>query len=468
MLIRMFAAAVTTGAIVGIASAQTPPAKLPVSLGAEQATTDAKTDKPKPAASADSKTDKPKPAVPVDSKTDISKLQPSPVLTEAPSVCMTCLEPGPRVWFDAEYLLWWTKPGPVPFPVVTTGVAPDAPIGAIGQPNTRVLLGNGDVDQGLQNGGRFTGGYWFGEEHCWGVEGGYFFLASSSVTQSVSSSGLPGSPILTIPFLDVTLPTANAVGTPLSQENSTFLANPNPAAGGRPFAGTGVLTLQSQLQGAELNAVRDVSNPKKRLRVSVLGGFRYVNLNESLNFATSSPFVGAGPQDVFLTIDRFNANNNFYGGQVGFHAEQTWGRFFINGTGKIALGAMFENIAVNGILTTNDFNKFGTPQTFAGGYFTQPTNIGTLSHTQLAAIPEVNLNFGFQVFDHARLYMGYSFLYISGVARPGNQVDRAINPTQSLAIDGTNVLAGAARPAPSFGSGDFWAQGLNFGLELRY
>jgi hypothetical protein len=30
------------------------------------------------------------------------------------------------------------------------------------------------------------------------------------------------------------------------------------------------------------------------------------------------------------------------------------------------------------------------------------------------------------------------------------------------------ALVGVARPAPRFNLSDFWAQGVNFGLELRY
>jgi hypothetical protein len=59
------------------------------------------------------------------------------------------------------------------------------------------------------------------------------------------------------------------------------------------------------------------------------------------------------------------------------------------------------------------------------------------------------------------------------IALPGgfaDQIDRGINPVQAPAITGVPnaPLIGPARPAPLFNTTDFWAQGMNFGLEVRY
>jgi hypothetical protein len=45
-----------------------------------------------------------------------------------------------------------------------------------------------------------------------------------------------------------------------------------------------------------------------------------------------------------------------------------------------------------------------------------------------------------------------------------------INPTQVPACTGvpSTTVIGAPRPAPLFNTTDFWAQGVNFGLELRF
>jgi hypothetical protein len=81
-----------------------------------------------------------------------------------------------------------------------------------------------------------------------------------------------------------------------------------------------------------------------------------------------------------------------------------------------------------------------------------------------AVAPEATISVGYQICENVRAYVGYNFLYISDVARPANQIDRAVNtsflppPSPTLPV----------RPAFVFKGTDFWAQGINFGLEFRY
>jgi hypothetical protein len=355
----------------------------------------------------------------------------------------------PRIWFRAEALFWWTKSSPVPVPIVTQGNPADAIPGALGQPGTSVLIGDENINFDGRGGGRFGLGFAFDDAHTWGLEGSYFFLANVSVTQGVSSDGGPGSALLAFPFFDPTLP----------GENSSFIANPG------SFAGNAVLTVSDFLQGLDVNLVHNVYNVSG-LRFDLLGGFRWVNLQENLSFITDSPSVAPNPPDFFHTFDRFNANNNFYGGQLGLRASYSNTRLYFSATGKLALGGTVEHLFVNGGTITNA----GGFATAPGAYLTQPTNMGTASLGQFAVVPEVNLNFGVRLNPWASIEVGYSFLYLSAVARPGDQIDRVINPTQAAAITGMfpGSLSGPARPALNIHSSDFWAQGLNFGFVLRY
>jgi len=102
-----------------------------------------------------------------------------------------------------------------------------------------------------------------------------------------------------------------------------------------------------------------------------------------------------------------------------------------------------------------------------GGVFAQPSNSGHHSRDRFAWIPEVTINLGANVTNNLSLFVGYNFLWISDVVRPGDQIDRAINPSQA-ALFGGNQLVGPARPAVPFNETTFWAQGINFGLQLRY
>jgi hypothetical protein len=101
-----------------------------------------------------------------------------------------------------------------------------------------------------------------------------------------------------------------------------------------------------------------------------------------------------------------------------------------------------------------------------GGLLTQPTNIGERDRNVFSVVPEIGVNVGYQVTDGLRVFAGYSFMYWTNVVRPGDQVDRVVNVTQ---LPGSPVpFSGPARPAFSWNDTDFWAQGFNLGLEMRY
>jgi hypothetical protein len=65
--------------------------------------------------------------------------------------------------------------------------------------------------------------------------------------------------------------------------------------------------------------------------------------------------------------------------------------------------------------------------------------------------------------------MGYSFLYWSNVWRAGDQIDRVVDVTQIPNFAPPDVQpTGFARPGVPFRTSDFWAQGLNFGVEFTW
>jgi len=348
-----------------------------------------------------------------------------------------------RLSINAEALVWWMKDSPAPPPLVSTGV--------LGQPGTTVLVGGEDLNPQVHPGLRVTAGYWVTER--WGLEASGFYLPPRSTSQRVRSPGQIGSQDLVIPFFDVTLPGENVT---------------NLSSAGR-FSGQATAVLRSRLLGAELDGVVHLA-PTRAWQVDLLGGMRYVYLRETFKFTTSSPNVPPQTLDVFQTRDRFDTINNFYGGQGGVRARYGRGALTVSGTVKFALGAMVQSVDVNGFLRTNDFNGFGTPQVFPGGYFAQPTNISNNTRTVVAVVPEVGLNIGYEVIRGMNLVLGYTFLYTNDVVRPGDHIDRGLNPTQNASFGSTppTPLVGAARPAFAFPSTDFWVQGLNMGVVLRF
>jgi hypothetical protein len=59
---------------------------------------------------------------------------------------------------------------------------------------------------------------------------------------------------------------------------------------------------------------------------------------------------------------------------------------------------------------------------------------------------------------------------VSNVVRPGDQIDRRINPSQIPLPPpaGAQPLVGVAQPAVLFRTTTFIAQGVSFGLQYRW
>ena len=141
------------------------------------------------------------------------------------------------------------------------------------------------------------------------------------------------------------------------------------------------------------------------------------------------------------------------------------GNLFLASTFKVALGEVHQTVDINGNTT---FAVPGVTTASPGGLLALPTNIGSYTRDHFAVVPEVGVKVGYQVTEHLRVFVGYTFLYLSNVLRPGELIDRTVNVSQLPSILGPGTLVGAPRPALTFKDTDFWTQGVNFGLELRY
>jgi hypothetical protein len=352
-------------------------------------------------------------------------------------------------WFRGEYLLWWTKDGR--FPALVTAGSPTDPLpGALGQPGTTVLFG-GHNDTDSRSGARFTAGVWFDDHQQIGIEASYFFLGARSPTSTFDSTAPGAAAVLARPFFDV-------LG---GRQDASLVAFPG-LTSGSITVGT-----PSYLQGAETNWVCGVWHGEC-LHVALLAGFRWLNLHEDLNVAENdqvdptSPFLSGAAISV---QDNFDTLNNFYGGQLGGRATWQHDNWDMELCTRVALGDTHE---IAGIAGSTSITSLGSVQRFPSGFLALASNSGRFSTDHFAVVPEVDVNLGYRITRWLRVFIGYSFLYWSDVARPGDQVDTGLNrhevPTSRLAGPAT----GPARPAFSFVQSDYWAQGLNFGMELRY
>ena len=342
-----------------------------------------------------------------------------------------------------EGIAWWLKNSPTPTPIIADG--------AFGQADTTILLGGGDVDTGTHSGFRLNARY--AASARFGIEGNFFYVDRRSTSASVQSSGASGSTDLLLPFFDAVA----------HRENVTEISF-SPV-----YGGSAKVELDNRLMGVEINAAWPLPSAGT-WNTRLLAGFRWMRLDERYAITTSSSFIAPLTPDVWNTTDRFDTTNNFYGAQIGADARYDADRWFASGGIKVGVGAMVEDVAISGSLVTNDFSNGGPAQTFTGGYFALPTNIGDRSRTAFAVVPEVQLKVGYRITPSASVYLSYSFLYASDVARPGNQINRNVNQTQSVSYTGapSPTLIGPAQPSFGFNRSDFWAQGVGLGLEVRF
>ena len=165
--------------------------------------------------------------------------------------------------------------------------------------------------------------------------------------------------------------------------------------------------MNSDFWGAEINGLYNLYRGNG-LTVNLLGGYRYLQLNETLNinanstlFTTTTYFdnmgnilVTAPPGSTVAVFDQFQTRNQFNGGQLGAEAYYQRGRWSLGGKAKLALGDTHETITVNGGTTV--FPTSGNPVALTGGNFAT-LQTGRYTADRFAVAPEGHqLNVGYQ------------------------------------------------------------------------
>lgn len=343
---------------------------------------------------------------------------------------------------SAEYLLWWIHDAQLPPLLSTANFNPAT--GVLG-PNNGVVFGGDEITPQTRSGLRVTLGAWLNECQNWGVIGSFFFLGSRDSEFAATANGTT---FLTRPFLNV-----------------------NPALGGLPVVSREIIPLgaftaesSNNLWGADINLRKNIWSGC-RGRLDWLFGFRYLRFDEDITMTEAFrglPGTANAGRSGMLT-DRFETNNDFYGGQVGLMGELRRGPWSLETTAKVALGNLHQSVTATG--SQMGINEFG--QVVSGpGLLVQPSNAGTRTRDTFAVLPEVTMNVGYQVTQHMKLFVGYNFLYCSNILRAGDQIDTTLDV--NAASFPITQRPGATRPAPRFEDSNFWAQGINFGLHFTW
>jgi hypothetical protein len=308
------------------------------------------------------------------------------------------------------------------------------------------LIGNTTFSGRDESGSRFTIGKWLDDDSSCEIS---YFSVSQGSGVAISSGG---NLVLGRPFFNITTGAEDAVAVAL------------------PAQVTGGVLVQedSRLWGGEATSRRRLCCGEN-YQVQGLVGLRYMELVEGLSVIENQSILPTVPVIGGLganSIDQFGTRNRLYMGQFGLEVEWGCGCFFVNARAKLAMGAGVEEATIAGRTTTTAT----PPGTFVNGSFLAlPTNIGSQQRTDFVLASEFGLNVGCVILECMRVSLGYNVLGLSDVLRPGNQIDRVINPAQ-LTPGSFGGIGPAVPPRPSFTFRDsaFWVQGLTATLEVRF
>lgn len=348
-------------------------------------------------------------------------------------------------WLRAEYLLWWTSGMDTP-PLVTTSQPGtlQAQAGVLGQPETTILFGNGDLADQARSGARFTFGKWLGPAQCNGIEVNYMALGNES---EAFNAGLNQFNILARPFFDT-------VG---NAQDSRLIAFPG------LVQGTLNAVASSEFQGGEV-LYRRRGRESWGCHLDWVVGYRVAELKDQVRIVESTASL-SGPTAgmTFDLFDQFDTRNTFHGAEFGivgdWQIDNCWS---CDAFAKFAIGGTTYTAGIAGQTTTTDVA--GASTTAQGGLLAQGTNINNYRWDDFASMGEFGFTLRRQLACGLSATVGYNFLYWSNVARAGEIIDTTINTSQIP----PGTLVGTARPTILQRTDDFWAQGLRFGLEYRY
>jgi hypothetical protein len=349
----------------------------------------------------------------------------------------------PNVWFGVDALIWWSRRQPLPPNLVTTGPASaGSNAGGLGVAGTTSLTQ--PIDIGTEGGVQFYGGGWFTPAHKLGMEGSLFVLGSRGGGWSVVDRSGTGSFVINEPVAGA--PFVTQVSAPGVQTGGVFVDS------------------TSRFWGGDLNVLYNLFR-NNGMSLNLLAGFRAVELRETLSIAANSELfltttysdgfgnvlATADPGSVVSVVDHFGTRNQFYGGQIGAQLQFTTGRWIFDGIGKLAIGSTHETINING--DTAIFPLNANPVFLSGGNYATLQS-GHYSSNKFAVLPSMQLRVGYQFAPCLRGTLGYNFMYLSNVVRPGNQID--------------NTFDGVSHPTVPFAQSGYWTQGITIGLQLIF
>jgi hypothetical protein len=371
-----------------------------------------------------------------------------------------------RWWAEVDYLRWRARGYDVP-PLVSQSPIGTPPATAGRLPAADVLFGDQSIAGDWRNGGRARLGWWAVDGQFVGYQAEYFGLEDLETHFTASSTA--AGPLLARPFFN------SALGI----EDASLLSGPGLTIdlGSGPFTydvdGTISIATTSDIHSIALTRRHVLwTDFERNIRTDWLLGYRYFRLDEGINITDTvtlnNPSGGGLPPGTLVRrIDEFDTTNDFHGGEVGLSGEVHRGRWSFNMLGKLGIGNTEQSVNVRGDTSFNPGGVLGfvdVPN--AGGLLAQPgLNIGRQVRNAFTLMPEAEMTVAFQVNDYISLKLGANMVYVNRVARAGNQIDRALNPTF---FPPAAAPTGPATPEAKFDQTYLLMYGFNGGMEVRW
>lgn len=350
--------------------------------------------------------------------------------------------------------MWWTQKDSIP--TLATSSPLGTPIddaGVLGLPTTTNLF-----DQSLFGdmrwGGRIRFGWW--PTKCrHGLDGSVWGLLNEDDEQMWESDG---DPTIARPFFNVD-PLVNAPDSQLIGQDGVI-------------RGKLTINTSSEIFGGDIGIRKNLICcsdfcGSTSTRIDGYAGYRYFKVREGIRITEdleSTSLVGPAVLGTTINLfDDFQTRNEFHGGVIGIVMAQQYRRLTAEVTSRLSIGNLSREVRVDGA-TTVTVPTLPSVQR-EGGLLTQPSNIGVYRDDSFEVLPEFQLNLAYNIRCNTRLHVGYTFMYLGEVVRPGDIIDPTLN---GLALDPTLPQVGPERPRFAWNDSQMWLMGLNLGVEINF
>ncbi|MEX2188976.1 MAG: BBP7 family outer membrane beta-barrel protein [Pirellulales bacterium] len=350
-------------------------------------------------------------------------------------------------WARGEYLYWWTKGMDVP-PLVTTSTA--AGTGALGATGTNVAFGGDLINNDGRSGAKFTLGWELFTSTPSSIEVSYFGLGKEETNFSLDT---PAGVTVGRPFFNIN------PATGIARQDAVIVSQPN------NFSGAVHVDTTTELNGGEA-LMRWTMCEATCSNTEMMLGYRFLRLDDSIHVRQDTRALStAGGLVVGTTINLFDlleSENEFHGFEFGTSSKYYRGRWTLETLVKLAIGDTRSTTTISGNTTTTVPGAGSANSN--GGLLSQDSNTGTHTYDSFSVVPELGVSLKYDLTPCLQASVGYSFLYWSKVGRAGEQIDTDVNLTQQP----PGPTTGDLRPVAIEAANDFWAQGLNVGLEWTF